>query len=57
MKPRYIVKFQFRNELGEWKDDYFSDNGNGWTIRDAEAIAEQLIRENVRNVRIEVFTK
>lgn len=54
---RYIVRYEFRNEFGEWKDDYFSDNGNGWTIRDAESIAQQLIRENIRNVRIEVFTK
>ncbi len=52
---KYIVRFEFRNEFGEWKDDYFSDNGNGWAIRDAEAIAEQLIRENVRNIRIEPF--
>ncbi len=57
MKTRYIVRFEFKNGLGEWKDDCFSDNGKGWTIRDAEAIAAQLIRENIRNVRIEVFTK
>lgn len=50
---RYIVRFEFNNEHGEWKEDYYSNNGNGWTLRDAEAIAEQLAREQIRNVRIE----
>lgn len=53
----YQIKFEFRNELGEWKEDYYWNGGRGWVIRDAEAIAEQLKREYVRNVRIEEITK
>ena len=54
---KYIVRFEFRNENGEWKDDYFSNNGLGWTIREAEEIASQMETKEldglpVRNVRI-----
>lgn len=54
---KYIVRFEFKNDYGEWKKDYFSNNGQGWTIRDAEAIASQLECEgrqdgDIRNVTI-----
>ena len=54
---KYIVRFEFKNDYGEWKKDYFSNNGLGWTIRDAEAIASQLEYEgrqdgDIRNVTI-----
>lgn len=54
---KYIVKFEFMNDYGEWKEDYFSNNEKGLTIREAEAIADQLKREYIRFVRIEEFTK
>ncbi len=50
---KYIVRFEFKNEYGEWKKDYFSNNGQGWTIREAEEIADQLKREYIRNITIE----
>lgn len=50
---KYIVRFEFKNEYGEWKKDYFSNNGLGWTIREAEEIADQLKREYIRNITIE----
>lgn len=54
---KYIVRFEFKNDYGEWKKDYFSNNGQGWTIRDAEDIAVQLEYEgrkdgDIRNVTI-----
>ena len=54
---KYIVRFEFKNEYGEWKKDHFSNNGLGWTIRDAEDIASQLEFEgrqdgDIRNVTI-----
>ena len=54
---KYIVKFEFRNEYGEWIDTDLSNNGNGWTIRDARDIAHQLREQDKQNVRIEEFTK
>lgn len=57
MKTRYMVKFEFRNELGEWKDDYLSNNGNGFTLKEAKEIVCQLEREYISNVKIEVFTR
>lgn len=53
---KYEVKFQFRNEYGEWVDDYLNNNGNGFTKEDAESVLYHLSVDEVcvkRYLRIE----
>lgn len=52
-KKMYKVTFEFRNRLGEWETDYFSNNDNGFTLEDAEYIAYRLRQQGERNVIIE----
>lgn len=52
-KKMYKVTFDFRNSLGEWKTDYLNNNGDGFTLEDAEHIAYQLRQSGERNVIIE----
>lgn len=49
IKPsRFEVRFEFFWE-GEWKRDFLSNNGNGFSERDADYIARELNeRENIR---------
>ena len=54
---KYIVKFEFRTDAGEWRESDLSNNGNGWTLKEAEDIARQLREQDKQNVRIEAFTK
>lgn len=52
---KYEVRFQFKNSLGEWKDDYLNNNGKGFTMEEAEAVALDLVNTSVvitRNVHI-----
>lgn len=53
---KYEVKFQFRNEYGEWVDDYLNNNGKGFTKEDAECVLYHLSVDEVcvkRYLRIE----
>lgn len=56
---KYKVKFEFYNELGEWKEAYLDNNGEGFTKEDAIDIARQL-RENsieTRHVQLAFIRK
>lgn len=41
----YKVQFQFRNEMGKWVDDELTNNGKGFTYKEARETAIQ-IRDN-----------
>ena len=50
---KYIVRFEFY-AMGEWKEDYLTNNGNGFIWYDATYIAQDFnLRENIRNAHIE----
>lgn len=45
-KAKYMVRFDFLNENGEWKPDYLSNNDNGFDRADAEYIVQDLNRRD-----------
>ena len=63
MKTVYKVKFEFQNEFGEWRKDNFTNNGKGFTIKEANEISADLNGRKwytaslqVRNVEIVEYT-
>lgn len=55
---KYKITFEFFNEERNWVADYFSNAGMGFTLRDAEYIANDLKAHGcdglaIRNVKIE----
>ena len=52
-REKYIVRFEHLWQ-GEWSRDYLSNNGEGFTLYDAEDIANELsTRPNIRDAHIE----
>jgi len=50
---KYMVRFDFLNENGEWKPDYLSNNDNGFDRADAEYIVQDMRhRENIKEARM-----
>lgn len=50
---KYRVLFLFRNDFGDWVDDYLDCNGDGFTYEDALYIAKEMHYRGHANVRIE----
>lgn len=58
MQNTYKVTYEFRNELGQWKEDYLNNNGEGFTLEEAEDWVRHLKISEVcatRNIKIEVI--
>lgn len=49
----YKVTFDFLNTAGDWITTYLDNNGDGFTLEDAEHIAYQLKQSGERNVNVE----
>ena len=50
----YKVTFDFLNAAGDWITTYLDNNGDGFTLEDAENIAYQLKQhKGNRNVNVE----
>ena len=49
----YKVTFDFLNTAGAWIATYLDNNGDGFTLEDAEQIAYQLEHNGNSNVKIE----
>ncbi len=57
---KYKVSFEFKNARGEWKRDCLSNNGNGFSLKDATDIAVQLSSDTVcekRNILVDTLVK
>lgn len=51
----YKVIFDFINGAGEQRTDDLNNNGRGFTLEDAQSIADQLRQQGCRNVKIEIM--
>ena len=54
---KYRVIFEFRNEYGEWVEDYLDNNGAGFSAYDASILVKEISASAIttRYVRYEVM--
>lgn len=49
---KYRVWFTFRNELGEWVEDYLDDSGKGFEYEEALDVAREMLCRGHINVQV-----